>query len=237
MIAREGMVPVAAAFATGLVIAGLILMIPGMPRWVEFVLVPLFLPGLGLMTAYFFRDPERSAPPGSDLLILSPADGKIVEILQEEEPRFVKGRVWRISIFLSVLDVHVNRVPASGIIRHVSYKPGTFRVAWHPQASTSNEQSQIGVEHPSGRRILFKQIAGSLARRILYRVSEGDTVKAGERFGLIRFGSRMDIIFPADLPVNAKTGDRVRAGVSILGAVQPISSESAESNEGIIGNP
>ncbi|MCY3486939.1 MAG: phosphatidylserine decarboxylase family protein [Bacteroidetes bacterium] len=228
MIAREGVALVAIAFVIGLIVAGLILLIPGVPRWFEFIFVPLFLPGLGLMVAYFFRDPERTGPPDSDTLILAPADGKIVEIIQEEEPWFIGGVAWRISIFLSVLDVHVNRVPVSGIVRYVAYRPGKFRVAWHPKASTSNEQSQIGIEHLSGRRILFKQIAGSLARRIICRLSEGDKTKAGERFGLIRFGSRMDIIFPVDMPVEAKVGDRVRAGVTIIGIVQPIQSESAE---------
>lgn len=226
MIAREGVALVAIAFVTGLIVAGLILVIPGLPKWVEFIFVPLFLPGLGLMVAYFFRDPERTRPPDSDTLILAPADGKIVEIVQEEEPWFIGGIAWRISIFLSVLDVHVNRVPVSGTVYRVAYRPGKFRVAWHPEASISNEQSQIGVEHFSGRRILFKQIAGRLARRIVCRLSEGDKTKAGERFGLIRFGSRMDIIFPADMPIKVKVGDRVHAGVTVLGIVQPTQDES-----------
>lgn len=228
MIAREGVALVIVAFVTGLILSGLVLTIPGVPKRIEYILVPLFLLGLGLMVAYFFRDPERVIPPDADALILAPADGKIVEIIQEKEPLFIGGLAWRISIFLSVLDVHVNRLPVSGTVRHIAYKPGEFRVAWHPKASTLNEQSQIGIEHPSGRRILFKQIAGTLARRIIYRLSEGDRVNAGERFGLIKFGSRMDVIFPADMPVNMRVGDRVSAGVSVLGAVQAIQRGSAE---------
>ncbi len=219
MIAQEGWPFVAAAFVIGLILAGLTLVIPGVPGWLELGLTPLFAPGTGLFVAYFFRDPERTPPPDFESLILAPADGKIVEIVREYEPLFIKGPAWRISIFLSVLDVHVNRVPISGTINYVAYKPGEFRVAWHPKASTLNEQSQIGLVHDSGQRILFKQIAGSLARRIVYRLACGDQVQAGERFGLIRFGSRMDVLTAADTVLEVQVGERVRAGVSVLGAV------------------
>ncbi len=228
MIAREGVVLVSIAFVTGLIVAGFILVIPDMPKLLEFIFAPLFFPGLGLMVAYFFRDPERTAPSGSDTLILAPADGKILEIAQEEEPQFIGGVAWRISIFLSVMDVHVNRVPVTGTVRYVAYKSGEFRLAWHPKASTFNEQSQIGIEHLSGKRFLFKQIAGRLARRITYQLSEGDEAIAGERFGLIRFGSRMDIIFPTDISIEMKVGDRVYAGVTVLGVIQPTQGESRE---------
>ena len=219
MIAHEAYPLVATAVVTGLVLSGLILMIPGMPAWLEFVLIPILFPGMGLMVAYFFRDPERNIPPDSELAILSPADGKVLEIVQENEPLFIGGEAKRISIFLSILDVHVNRIPVSGTVNYVTYKSGEFRVAWDPKSSELNEQSQIGVEHLSGVRILFKQIAGQLARRVVYRISEGDQVRAGERFGLIRFGSRMDILFPADLRVNVEIGERVRAGVSVIGTL------------------
>jgi len=220
MIVRDGWPLVTAAFFIGLILSGIMLMIPDIPRWTKLVFVPLFLPGLGLMVIYFFRDPDREPPPNSESLILAPADGKIVEIVQEQESLFVKEQVWRISIFLSVLDVHVNRIPVSGTVTYVAYKKGEFRVAWHSKSSTLNEQSRIGIEHASGKRILFKQIAGRLARRIIFRIAEGDQVDAGERFGLIRFGSRMDILFSADIPIKVEIGDRVRAGTSVLGVVQ-----------------
>ncbi len=221
MIAQEGWPFVAAAFVIGLILAGLTLIIPGLPEWLEFGLIPLFTPGTGLFVAFFFRDPERTPPPDSKLLILAPADGKVVEVVQVHEPLFIQGPAWRISIFLSVLDVHVNRVPMSGTVKYVAYKPGEYRVAWHPKASTLNEQSQIGLVHDSGRRILFKQIAGSLARRIVYRLAIGDQVRAGERFGLIRFGSRMDVLAAADTVIDVRVGERVRAGVSVLGTITP----------------
>lgn len=235
MIAQEGWPFVAAAFVIGLVLAGLTLIIPGVPGWLEFGLIPLFTPGTGLFVAYFFRDPERTPPPDSKLLILAPADGKVVEIVQEHEPHFIQGPAWRISIFLSVLNVHVNRVPIGGTVKYVAYKPGEYRVAWHPKASTLNEQSQIGLVHDSGRRILFKQIAGSLARRIVYRLAIGDQVKAGERFGLIRFGSRMDVLAAADTVLKVRVGERVRAGVSVLGAITP--NEHISSQTGIPATP
>ncbi len=184
MIAREGWPSIIGAFFIGLTLSGILLIMPGVPQWIEAAMVPLFLPGLGLMTVYFFRDPDREVPLNTESLILAPSDGKIVEIIKEKEPLFINDQVWRISIFLSVLDVHVNRVPACGKVTYLAYKQGEFRVAWHPKSSTLNEQSQIGIEHPSGNRILFKQIAGRLARRIVYRLSEGDQVRAGERFGL-----------------------------------------------------
>ena len=221
MIAQEGWPFVAAAFVIGLIVAGLTLVIPGVPEWLEFGLIPLFTPGAGLFVAYFFRDPERTPPPDSKSLILAPADGKVVEIEREHEPLFIQGPAWRVSIFLSILDVHVNRVPISGTVDYVAYKPGGYRVAWHPKASTLNEQSQIGLVHESGRRIVFKQIAGSLARRIVYRLAIGDQVQAGERFGLIRFGSRMDVLTAADTVIEVQVGERVRAGVSVLGAITP----------------
>lgn len=225
MVAQEAWPLIAVAGVVGLVLSGIILLIPGLPTWLALAIVIVFFPGLGLMVAYFFRDPERTVPLDSELLILSPADGKILEIVQEDESTFIEKKVWRISIFLSILDVHVNRIPVSGTVDHIIYKPGEFRVAWDPKSSELNEQSQIGIEHSSGVRILFKQIAGQLARRVVYRLTEGDQVRAGERFGLIRFGSRMDILFPADMQVTVDIGDRVQAGVSVIGElVQTIDS-------------
>lgn len=221
MIAREGWPLIITACTIGLILSGGMLMIPGVPHWIEYVFTPVLLPGLGLMVAWFFRDPERIPPPDHHSLILAPADGKVLEVVKEEESLFIEGQAWRVSIFLSVLNVHVNRIPVSGVVHYRAYQPGKFRVAWHPKSSRFNEQSHIGVQHSSGTPVLFKQIAGRLARRIIFHLDEGDQVEAGKRFGLIQFGSRMDLFFPAELPVQIKVGDRVQAGVSLIAPASP----------------
>jgi len=170
-------------------------------------------------TLYFFRDPKRTPPPNPDgLLLLAPADGKVV-VLEDipYEPLYLKGPAKQISIFLSPLNVHVNRIPANGTIEFDQYVAGEYLVAWHPKASEKNERSQLGLLHPSGNRILFKQIAGAVARRIVYYAKVGDTYQAGDRFGIVKFGSRMDILVPPDTQVNLKMGDRVTAGETIMG--------------------
>jgi len=219
MIAREGWPFITGAFLVGITASLLILIIHGIPEWIAFVIIPLLIPGLPLSVIYFFRDPDREIPSETGSLIIAPADGKIVDIVEEQELSFIGGKARRISIFLSVLDVHINRIPASGMVRHVDYRAGEFKVAWHPEASVMNEQSIIGIEHPSGERVLFKQIAGTLARRIVNRLSEGDLVDAGHRFGLIRFGSRMDVIFSVEIPIQVKIGDQVRAGETVLAVI------------------
>ncbi len=166
---------------------------------------------------YFFRDPQRSAPAGAGSLLLAPADGKVVVVEEVEEPLYLKGPARQISIFLSPLDVHVNRIPADGVIEYDQYVSGDYLVAWHPKASEKNERSQLGLRHPSGLKVLFKQIAGLAARRVVYHVTVGDTVKAGQRFGVVKFGSRMDVLVPRTVEVEVEVGDRVRAGETILG--------------------
>lgn len=170
---------------------------------------------LTLLSLYFFRDPERSAPQG-DGLIVAPADGKVVAIDEVEEPDFIGGRAKRISIFLSVLDVHVNRVPVGGVVRLFRYQPGKFHVASLAVASIENEQSIIGVEAPGGK-ILFKQIAGLIARRIVCDLREGHKVLRGERFGIIKFGSRMDVFMPHTAEIKVRLRQTVKAGESIIG--------------------
>ena len=133
------------------------------------------------------------------------------------EPLYLGEMAQKVSIFLSLFDVHVNRIPVAGIVEHVRYTPGKYLVAWHPKASEKNERSEIGVRHPSGARVLFSQIAGSVARRIVYHVTSEDQVEAGQRFGIIKFGSRMDVFVPQDVTLRVSVGDRVRAGETILG--------------------
>jgi phosphatidylserine decarboxylase len=168
-----------------------------------------------LFNFYFFRDPDRNIPGGKDM-ILSPADGTVVLIEEVEEPYYFKAKVKRVSIFLSVFNVHVNRMPVSGNVEFVKYIKGKFLVAFADKASEENEQSIIGIQHEKGK-ILFKQIAGIIARRIVYHVSVGDAVKAGDRFGLIRYGSRVDMFFPDNVEINVSLKDKVYGGETVIG--------------------
>ncbi len=167
------------------------------------------------MAVFFFRDPERVIPNGRGVVV-SPADGTVIGIDEVEEPLFLQGRARRVSIFLSVFNVHVNRVPVEGTVKLVQYQRGRYHVASLPQASSENEQSVIGVESPWGR-VLFKQIAGLIARRIVYDVREGLEVRRGERFGIIKFGSRMEVYLPLGTEIKVRLHEKVRAGESIIG--------------------
>ena len=170
--------------------------------------------GLLLMVLTFFRDPDRVTS-ASDDLIISPADGKVVQILQEiDEQAYLKQNAVQVSIFLSPLDVHVNRVPAAGRIEYVRYHPGLSLMAWEQDASELNERADFGLVTPEGGKLLFRQITGFLARRIVYHLSEGDDVQTGDRFGVMKFGSRMDVVMPEGTEVLVKPGDRVTAGIT-----------------------
>ena len=185
------------------------------PHWSFCVLQIVFFLFI-LFCLYFFRDPERKTPEGEGLVI-SPADGTIVKIENVHEKEFFGEEVQRVSVFLSVLNVHVNRIPAGGTVKHIRYVKGKFYGALYDKASELNEQSIIGVETPHGK-ILFKQIAGLIARRIIYWIKEGDQVETGKRFGLIRFGSRMDIYLPKSAKIQVSVKDRVKAGETVLGS-------------------
>jgi phosphatidylserine decarboxylase len=183
-------------------------------------------------TLYFFRDPDRTPPPEArDNGLVAPADGRVVEIVEEEDSLYLDGAAQRVSIFLSPLDVHVNRVPARGVIEYERYRPGEYLVAWHPKASEKNERSELGLRHPSGTKVLFKQIAGAVARRIEYHIGEGDPVAAGRRFGIVKFGSRMDVLVPPRVELDLQEGQHVRAGETVIGWLPatdtPSSTESA----------
>ncbi len=167
------------------------------------------------MSVFFFRDPERVIPSGEGIVV-SPADGTVIGIDEVDEPQFLGGRARRVSIFLSVFNVHVNRVPVEGTVKFLQYQRGQFHVASLPKASSENEQSLIGIESPWGR-VLFKQIAGLIARRIVYDLREGLHVQRGERFGIIKFGSRMEVYLPLNTEIKARLKEKVRAGESIIG--------------------
>lgn len=177
-------------------------------------LLSFFLLFLTLFFAYFFRDPERKIPVDENF-ILSPADGKVVAVETVSEPLFFKSQSQKISIFLSPLDVHINRIPASGKVDFLSYLPGKFLAAYQDKASTDNEQTAIGISTPHGK-ILFKQIAGVLARRIICRLKPGQEVQAGEKFGMIRFGSRVDIFLPKGVELKVQKGDKVVGGETVM---------------------
>lgn len=175
-----------------------------------------------VFTLWFFRDPSRTIPQQAlqdDSILLAPADGKIVQIIPVEEKDYLKSSATQISIFLTPLDVHVNRTPVTGIVEFYKYMPGDYLVAWHPKSSELNEQSRIGVK-TSKAKVLFKQITGVLARRIVCEVKQGDSLTIGDKIGMMKFGSRMDIIVPTSTVINAKVGDRVVGGETILGQLQ-----------------
>ena len=206
-IAREGY-PFIALFAfVTLVFAFL--------GWVFLTLVLLFLT---LFSVYFFRNPERVVPEG-DNLVIAPADGKVIFVGDVQEDRYFKERVTKVSIFMSVFNVHVNRVPCDGKVVDMYYNKGQFVNASYDKASQSNEQSGILLETDGGAQLLFVQIAGLIARRIVTYPIVGDILQQGSRYGLIRFGSRVDIYFPKSATVTATLGEHTVAGETILGTL------------------
>ncbi|HSH64878.1 MAG TPA: phosphatidylserine decarboxylase family protein [Bacteroidia bacterium] len=163
----------------------------------------------------FFRSPIRGIEL-NDNHIIAPADGKIVVIEKVMETEYFKDERLQVSIFMSPINVHVNRYPISGIVKYSKYHPGLFLVAWHPKSSTDNERTTIVVEHSNGHAVLFRQIAGALARRIVNYAKEGDQAKQGEEFGFIKFGSRVDILLPLSVKVNVKLEQTVRGRQTVI---------------------
>ncbi|MBP9096928.1 MAG: phosphatidylserine decarboxylase family protein [Ignavibacteria bacterium] len=191
------------------------------PVFIVKVILLLLVIFLMSFTFYFFRDPERSIPEGyDDSMILAPGDGKIViveNIINKEDNLYAKGEpLKQISIFLSPLNVHVNRNPTNGIVKYYKYIEGEYIVAFDHKSSDRNERTEIGIEDRMGRKVLFKQIAGFVARRIVCDLEEGDSVKAGERFGMIKFGSRVDILLKPDTEIKVKINDIVKGGETVV---------------------
>ncbi|MBA4070504.1 MAG: phosphatidylserine decarboxylase family protein [Gemmatimonas sp.] len=169
---------------------------------------------LAVWVAYFFRDPERHGERGPGLVI-APADGKVVQVVEVDEPAFMHGRAIRIAIFMNVFSVHVNRYPVSGRVTYTHYNPGKFLNAAVDKASLENEQSSVGIE--SGpHRVLVRQIAGLVARRIVTYSRPGDQADQGERFGIIRFGSRVDVYLPAGSMPRVRVGEHTSAGTTVI---------------------
>lgn len=181
------------------------------PKW---AVIPL---ALTLFMVYFFRDPDRNIPDEEGYV--SPADGKVISIRKERESQFLDAEVMKVSIFMSPFNVHVNRAPCAGTVKEVKYTPGSFRAAYKESASLKNENTAMALECSNGA-ILVRQVAGFLARRTVCRVKPGDKLLRGERFGMIKFSSRLDVYLPADTDVRVKLGDRVKAGETIIGVMR-----------------
>jgi phosphatidylserine decarboxylase len=169
----------------------------------------------GMFFLFFFRDPEREVPEGENL-ILAPADGKVILIKPLENLEFMGGGGTLVSVFMSLFNVHVNRVPISGVVKYFKYNPGKFFPAFKDKASSENEQTKLGLENEHGK-VVLKQIAGIIARRIVCKLKQGDLVKAGDRFGMIKFGSRLDLFLPENVQIKVKLDHKVRAGETIIG--------------------
>ena len=176
------------------------------------------LSGLAIFTAWFFRNPKRT-PPAEPRAVVSPADGRIVGIEEVYEPRYLKDQAIRLSIFLNIFNVHVNRIPCQGTIEGVAYQPGRFLAANRPEATLHNEQNALMIRASEGAKVLCVQVAGLIARRIVCWAAPGEAVACGERFGLIRFGSRVDVFFPLGTDLRVAVGDHVKGGNTLLGQV------------------
>ncbi|WP_299496002.1 phosphatidylserine decarboxylase family protein [Mucilaginibacter sp.] len=180
-------------------------------KWIIYILsFALFV-----IIVQFFRSPFLEVA-RNEKIVLCPADGKVVVIEETVETEFLKDKRIQISVFMSPINVHINRNPIGGVIKYFKYHPGKYLVAWHPKSSTENERTTIVTENSAGTAILFRQIAGALARRIVWYVKEGDIVEQGEQFGFIKFGSRVDIFLPLGSKINVELGEVVKGGVTIL---------------------
>lgn len=207
-VAKEGLPFIGAAAAIA-VLTG----------WVGWTVVATGTALLTVFVSWFFRNPARIVPDGPGLIV-APGDGKVIAIEEEFEPRYLKDRSIRLSIFLNVFDVHINRIPCEGIVEDVQYQPGLFQIASKPDATIKNEQNALMIRTVEGAKVLCVQVAGLVARRIVCWVSPKDSARRGERFGLIRFGSRMDTFLPIGSVIHVAVGDRVKGGETVLGELR-----------------
>ncbi|MBH0199170.1 MAG: phosphatidylserine decarboxylase family protein [Nitrospira sp.] len=187
--------------------------------WLGWIAVAV---GAGILTAFvawFFRNPARVIPKDPHLVV-APGDGKVIAIEEEFEPRYLKDRAVRVTIFLNVFNVHINRMPCDGTVENVQYQPGAFMVASKPEATLRNEQNALMIKTVEGVKVLCVQVAGLIARRIVCWASPMDPARRGERYGLIRFGSRMDTFLPIGTTLKVAVGDHVKGGESILGELR-----------------
>lgn len=183
-------------------------------KWLHWMLYILSF-ALFVVVLQFFRSPFINITP-DDKYVICPADGKVVVIEEAEENEYLKDRRIQLSIFMSPINVHVNRNPISGTVKYFKYHAGKYLVAWHPKSSTDNERTTVVVENDRGIAVLFRQVAGALARRIVCYAKEGDVVEQGSQFGFIKFGSRVDVFVPLGTKINVAIGDVVRGGITVL---------------------
>lgn len=172
-----------------------------------------------LLILQFFRSPIFDIEK-NEKYVLAPADGKVVVIEETEETEYLKEKRKQVSIFMSPVNVHVNRMPVGGEISFFKYHAGKYLVAWHPKSSTENERTTVAVKMPNGVQILFRQIAGALARRIKFYIKEGDVLEQGQEFGFIKFGSRVDIFLPLNAVIKVKVGEKTTAGKTVIAELQ-----------------
>jgi phosphatidylserine decarboxylase len=203
-------------------------------KWIIYILSFL----LFAIILQFFRSP-RTTITSDDKMVLCPADGRVVVIEEAIETEYLKDKRIQISVFMSPINVHINRNPISGVVKYFKYNPGKYLVAWHPKSSTENERTTICVENVKGMPVLFRQIAGALARRIVWYVKEGDVVMQGEQFGFIKFGSRVDVFLPLGSKVKVQLEDVVKGGQTILAELpaKPAKEWTYKENFKLMDNP
>lgn len=215
-IHKEGysIIAIAVIMCTGLVIAAyqIIGMFP-IAFWIFTVLVTVFFS----LIVQFFRVPKRTNKSAINELV-APCDGKVVVIEEVEEPEYFKDKRIQISIFMSPLNVHVNWVPCEGEVQYVKYHQGLYLVAWHPKSSTENERTTVVIKHPNQKEVLFRQIAGAVARRIVYYVNQGDKANRNDEFGFIKFGSRVDIFLPLGTEIKVNIDDVTKGNETVIAA-------------------
>ena len=213
MIHREGY-KLISGFFIALALLNAIVIYFGPPIWILYILGFLSL-GFWILIIQFFRNPKRNTPI-NPRHIIAPADGKVVVIEGTVETEYFKDKRKQISIFMSPLNVHINRFPVGGTVTYVKYRPGLYLVAWHPKSSTENERTTVVVKTDNNEEVLFRQIAGAVARRIVYYCKEGDKAEQGGEMGFIKFGSRVDIFLPLSAKVNSKLNDVVKGGETVI---------------------
>jgi phosphatidylserine decarboxylase len=201
-------------------------------KWIVYI----FSLALFVIILQFFRSPHLTIDQ-DETRILCPADGKVVVIEETEEPEFLKDKRIQISVFMSPINVHVNRNPISGVIKYFKYHPGKYLVAWHPKSSTENERTTVVTENSEGTQVLFRQIAGALARRIVWYIKEGDVVEQGQQFGFIKFGSRVDVFLPLGTKINVNLGDVVKGGRTVLAVLVSNTNTGKKATAAIIDHP
>lgn len=188
-------------------------------QWSLIVLIPLLV--IYGLIFWFFRVPARNILDHFENII-APVDGKVVMIKEVNEDEFLKQKAIQVSIFMSPLNVHICRYPVSGTVVYKKYHPGKYLVAWHEKSSTDNERTTVAVKSKTGHNVVFRQIAGYVARRIVFYCNEGDTAKAGHEFGFIKFGSRMDVFLPVDTEILCKIGDKTRGGTDVIAKLNTV---------------